>query len=85
MKNLSAFFGRYKRLTPPDMVIRDSVVVLLEEHLSYTISRGDVEVRGRVVFVNCPALVKNEIFLRKEEFILKLSESISPHQIDDIR
>lgn len=85
MKLLSSFLERYKRITPPDIVIRDSVVVLFSNKLSYVITREDVEVRGRKVFVKCPSLIKNEIMLNKKELISELLSMISPHVIDDIR
>lgn len=85
MKLLSSLLERYKRITPPDVVIRDSVVVLLEKRLSFAISRSDVEVRGRVVYIKCPALIKNELLLNKKELMDELLLSISPHVVDDIR
>lgn len=85
MRILSSFFERYKRLTPPDIVIRDSVVILFDKHFSYTITRTDVEVKGTVVFIKCPALVKSEIMLNKKELLSELLSMISPHRVEDIR
>ncbi|MDZ7726539.1 MAG: hypothetical protein U5L75_03090 [Candidatus Campbellbacteria bacterium] len=85
MKDISSFLARYKRLTPPNMAIRDSVVSLLESRLSYEISREQVKVRGRIVYINCPSIVKSEILFNKKELIEELLKNISPHVIDDIR
>lgn len=85
MKSLSEFFSRYARMSPPDMVIRDSVVLLFDKHLSYPISREQVKVRSRVVYVDCPSLVKSELSLHKRELLSELSSLVSPHQVSDIR
>lgn len=85
MKLLSSLLERYKRMTPPDVLIRDSVVTLFEKRFSYAISRSEVRVQSRVVFVDCPSLLKNEISLNKKELLSELLKMISPHEIDDIR
>ena len=85
MKSLSHFFGRYVRMAPPDMIIRDSVVLLFDKHLSYSISREQVKVRSKIVYVDCPSLIKSELSLHKGELLNELSSLVIPHQVSDIR
>jgi hypothetical protein len=85
MKALTHFFDRYARITPPDMVIRDSVVLLFDKYLSFSITREQVKVRSGVVYVDCPALVKSELSLNKQKLLDELLESVSPHKVRDIR
>jgi hypothetical protein len=85
MKSLSLFLERYTKMTPPDMVIRDSVVTLFSNHFSYSISREQVTVRSQIVYVDCPSLIKSEIALNKRELLRELSLLVSPHRIRDIR
>lgn len=72
-------------MSPPDMVIRDSVVRLFDKHLSYSISREQVKVHSRVVYVDCPSLIKSELSLHKRELLDELSLLVTPHQVSDIR
>jgi hypothetical protein len=85
MKSLSEFFTRYTRMSPPDMIIRDSVVLLFDKHLSYSISREQVKVRSKVVYVDCPSLIKTELSLHKRELLDELSLLVTPHKVSDIR
>lgn len=72
-------------MTPPDMIIRDSVVTLFDKHLSYSISREQVKVQSRIVYVDCPSLVKSELSLYKKELLSELSLLVAPHLVRDIR
>lgn len=85
MKLLAQYFERYKRMTPPDVVIRDSVVRLIGEKIPYTLTREQITVRSGVVHIDCPALVKSEVSLRKTELLEELRTLSSPHTVRDIR
>jgi len=85
MKALSQFFDKYKNIAPPDVVIRDSVVLLFDEYFSFPITREQVKVRSGVVYIDCPSLVKSEVFLNKKKILDELLRRVSPHRVRDIR
>jgi len=85
MKSFTSFFEKYKNISPPDAALKSSVVFLFNKHFSYSLTKKQIKVRSRVIYVDCPSVIKSELALKKKEILSELSSLVAPRSVSDIR
>jgi len=54
---------------------KESIRRAVAEVLNTEINSGDVEIKNNIVYLNIRSIYKNEVFLKQEQILAKLTES----------
>ena len=76
LDHLTDFFKRFKKITPPDEVVRKKVVEIIKEMFGVDISIKDVSVKNSIIFINTKPTIKSELFMRKDQFISQVKKEV---------
>ncbi|MCK5590776.1 MAG: hypothetical protein KAI72_02350 [Candidatus Pacebacteria bacterium] len=74
--SIDSFFSRFKKITPPDHVVRVTVLEVLKEIVGVNMDISCISVEGGNVRIKNNSFVKSEIFLHKEQVLQKLKEKL---------
>ncbi|MAZ67254.1 hypothetical protein CL652_00595 [bacterium] len=74
MKVLKNFLTRYTYLQAPDTITKEVFVRVVEEVVEVSLNTKQVSIHKKVVRVNAPSPVKNEIRLNQTEILQKVGE-----------
>lgn len=85
MKGIGALLERFKKLAPPDDLVRSETVRILQSIAGVEVEKKDVVVKKFVVWVTCDPLTKGEIFMHKRQLLKSLTESFGKKAPVDIR
>lgn len=80
------FLNRFKKLAPPDEVVRLSLAQAIEKITEIQIPPNKISVRRDIAFVGTEhPSIKSEILLKKEEILLFLKQQLNRDLLRDIR
>lgn len=85
LDHLTQFLERFKRITPPDGVIRNRFVSIVSDMVGGQIDVADVNVVRSTIVLSVPNILKNEIFLRRTEILNQLKSEFGEKAPIDIR
>lgn len=87
MKNISAFFDRFARLTPPNESVRVAVALAAREVTGARIEKKDVSIVRGVAHISTASVVKNTIALHRAQILERVYEEVpkARNTVRDIR
>lgn len=74
--SIDSFFNRFKKITPPDYVVRTTSAEVLKEVIGVSVDILNISVEGENLRIKSNSFIKSEIFLHKEQLLQKLKEKI---------
>ena len=85
MKNLEFFLEKFKKLTPPDDVVRSAVARAIHEVMGVEIGKEHISLKHDTVHVNSSPAFKQEMRMKRELLLAKIAEHLSIHPPKNIR
>jgi len=74
--SIDSFFDRFKKITPPNEVVRKAVSEVLFEVVGVNIDISNIKVEGENVRIKNSPFIKSDIFLHKEQIIKTLEKKL---------
>jgi len=81
---ISNFLDKFKKLTPPDYLIKVSLFEIVKSELGIELNKENIKVNNFVIFIKEKPIIKNEIYFKKEIILNKLNKELSI-KIKDIK
>ncbi|MBL7045363.1 MAG: hypothetical protein ISR98_02075 [Parcubacteria group bacterium] len=80
MFNISDYLAKFKNITPPDKFVKDELIAVVKEVAGIDIEKSNIDVRNGTIFLSLDPLIKNEIFLKKNEVLESLKEKLKVYK-----
>jgi len=84
IQKIEELLGKYSKLTPKDVLIKDFFITLLNEELSLSIKKETVSFSNKILFLKTNSVIKNVVFLKKEMIIKEINTKFGKNTIIDI-
>jgi hypothetical protein len=84
MKNIGDFLSRFKIIRSPKQN-REEVVRIIQGVLKIDITESDIEIKNKIVFIQCHPAIKTAIFLKKEVILEQIKEKLPDVQVVDLK
>lgn len=75
---------RFNSLLVSEEIKISSLIEAIKELTNITIKKEEVKIKGGTVYLSIKPIYKNEIFLKKEKIISKITESLGKKAPKDI-
>ncbi len=76
MARLNHWLAKYRRLLPPGAATRQSVKEIIKKELGIELADKDIKVQKKTVYLNLSSVLKNEIFIHREQILAELKEKV---------
>ena len=76
MKAVNVFLARFKDLAPVDAVLKLAVIASVERKLRIKLNQSHITVERSAVYLKTSPIIKNQIFLYREEIIEEIANSL---------
>ena len=81
MKKISDIFKRYKSIAPPDNLVKDVIIDVIEEVLTFKLTKKDISINKGVVYINTRSVLKREISFKKKEILKEINSKLNGRKI----
>ena len=85
MRNIAYYLEKFKKFSPPDDYLKNSIKQILESEMEIFIGKENIEIRQGVIYIKESPLIKNEIFLKKDFILEKIKDSAGKRMVKDIK
>jgi len=85
MFNIEGFLERFRSFTPPNNVIREAVIGILKKETGVLVDKKHISVVNNIVYVKTKPIIKNEVFIKKQEILKELREKFHNQAPLDIK
>lgn len=87
MLNIGNFLEKFKNIAAPDKFVKGVLIAVINDAAGVGIEKDDIDVRNGTIFLSIDPIIKNEIFLKKNEIMENLTKKLSAYKktIRDIR
>ncbi|PIT96529.1 hypothetical protein COT82_02735 [Candidatus Campbellbacteria bacterium CG10_big_fil_rev_8_21_14_0_10_35_52] len=87
MFNISNFLEKFKNITPPNKFIKDIFISVVKNTTNILLKKNDLDVRNGTIFISTDPIIKNEIFLQKDEIMKQIVKNLNKYKktIRDMR
>ena len=76
MKILANLLERYAHIQAPDATLKKAFVRAVEECIDVSITIKDVSISGKIIKINAPSVVKNEIRFNQQDILKNISAEV---------
>jgi len=76
MQNIGAFFAKYSHIAPPEKIIKEALIEVIQEILHTSLSGDDVTIQNGKVFLNVSSSFKNELYFNKKKCIELVNQKL---------
>ncbi len=83
--HISQFLEKFKRVGLREIAAREAIAHFLSEHYRTPFAPKDISIKNAVAMVKASPAVKNDIFIKKQQFIASLQEKLPGTPLRDIR
>lgn len=80
MERVNLFLTRFAQLLPPHARVRDVVRQVILEKLELELEPDQVEVRERRVYLRITPLIKNLVFIHREQIVSEIAKRLGEPQ-----
>lgn len=84
MKNIGDFLSRFKIIRSPKQN-REEVARIIQSVIKLDITEADIELKNRMVFIQCHPAIKTTVFLKKEIILEQIKEKLPDVQVVDLK
>ncbi len=84
MKNIGDFLSRFKIIRSPKQN-REEVVHIIQGVLKLDITESDIQIKNKMVFIQCHPAIKTAIFLKKQVILEQIKEKLPDVQVVDLK
>ncbi|MCI0542241.1 hypothetical protein L0Y69_00585 [bacterium] len=88
MLHIKEFFKKFSGITPPEKFIKDAVIQAVFKEVGEKIEPKNIKIQNSSgatsLFLSISPVIKSEIFMRKQEILQDLKESLGPKAPQDI-
>lgn len=85
MEQISIYLAKFTKIVPKESLVRGSLVEILMRYIGAPIPANTIHLKGNMVFIDASPMIKNILFLHKEDVLKELKEKLSKTSINDIR
>ncbi|MCX6754995.1 MAG: hypothetical protein NT068_00440 [Candidatus Nomurabacteria bacterium] len=85
MIELKDLLGKYNDLFFSGSFKKDTIRTIISEEIGFEIKSEDIEIKNGTVQLNIKPIYKNEIFMKQEKILAKLTENLGKKAPQDIR
>lgn len=85
LNNLDQFLQKFRHIIPRETLIKDAFIQVIHEIFSLSLNKKEITVRGKIIFLSTSPIIKQEIFLQKENILKLLSEKVGENFITEIK
>jgi hypothetical protein len=84
INNLDGFLKKFHAIIPRDALVKETLIQVVQEMFTVTLTKNQIKVQGKNIFLSLSPLVKQEILFKKEEVLQYLAGRIGSHIVKDI-
>lgn len=84
MQNIADFFKKFSKLKPTNRVIRKVVFYVLKNK-QIPIKQDEIIYHNGVVYIKSNQIIRNEVFLSKENILKEIEIALDKKTVTDIR
>lgn len=85
MLSISKFFDRFKLVGPPNFFIRKNTSLAIKKITGIDVPVEKIAFKNNVLYVNENPIVKNEIFLYKNDILFEIKKHTQKLFLSDLR
>jgi hypothetical protein len=85
MKSFSEYLGKFKNLTPPDGIIRETIREVVKENTNIDIPIKNITIRNNTIYIKNESLLPSLLLLKKEKILFKLKEILENKAPTDLQ
>ena len=85
MIEIKDLLAKFQDILLSEEVKKDSVRTIISEIVGIPLELKDVEIKNNTVYLNIKPIYKNEIFMKQEKILAKLSESLGKKSPSEIK
>jgi len=84
MFNIEDFLVRFKNIKPPNDTTRGYISDIIFDILNIKIEKTDIKINNNSVYIKTSHIIKNEIFLNKQNILNKLNKKLDKNKLNNI-
>ena len=73
--NIKDYLKRFENFLPPETRMRRGIVSAVKDSIGIELDPKSVSVRGKVIFINAPSIIKSEIAMKQKKIMDKIKEN----------
>lgn len=85
MEQISLYLTKFAGLIPKESLVRECLAEILTRHIGVSIPVELIHLRGSTVFVDASPMIRNILFMNKENVLKELREKLVKISIQDVR
>lgn len=85
MIEIKDLLAKFQNILLSEEVKKDSVRTIISEVVGIPIELKDIEIKNNTVYLNIKPIYKNEIYMKQEKILTKLSEQLGKKSPSDIK
>lgn len=85
MEQISLYLAKFACLIPKESVVRECLAEILTRHIGVSIPPELIYLRGSTVFIDASPMIKNILFMNKENVLKELREKLVKISVRDVR
>lgn len=83
--NIGDYLKKFVGLVPPDDFIKEKVIEIIKNKINIELNKKEIELSNRVVYIKTKSIIKNEIFIQKQNILNDINNDLENKLINDIR
>ncbi|MBU0722924.1 hypothetical protein KJ973_02125 [Patescibacteria group bacterium] len=84
LNSLSSFLDRFKKFTSPNKVTHEAIIKVLYNTLGIKLNKSAINIKNQILYIKTNSVIKNEIFLHKEQILQNLRDKLKKQSLKDI-
>ena len=85
MLRIDKYLERFKNLKPGKKVIKEDVVKIISNIIGLDIKEYNIDIKNNTAYIKTEPIIKNQIFLKKQQILKQFLKEISTKNLRDIR
>jgi len=82
---IERFLEKYKNLTATDVVVKETIIEIVQKRLNIELSKDKIKYSGGIVYVEASSMVKSKIFIQKKILLEDLKQRLGRKSPKDFR
>lgn len=85
MEQISLYLTKFTNFVPQEHLVRENLVEILARYLETPIPLELIHLKGNTVFIDASPMIKNILFMYKEDVLKELKEKLLKTSVRDVR
>lgn len=84
MKNIADFFGKFSKLKPTGRIIKKTAYIVFKKR-NLPILEDEIIYHNKTLYLSASSIIKNEVFILKNDLVKEINIELGSTQVEDIR